>query len=57
MKTLLIAALALLVGGCSATMVSYDGNGKNIDCQPVVSIHSFGSNVTVTDGSECKAKK
>jgi PBP1b-binding outer membrane lipoprotein LpoB len=57
MKTLLMAAVALLLGGCSATVVSYEGNSKDTDCPPVVSIHSFGSNVTVTDGSECKAKK
>lgn len=57
MKILLITALALLLGGCSATMVSYEGGSKSTGCPPMVSIHSFGSNVTVTDGSECKAKK
>jgi PBP1b-binding outer membrane lipoprotein LpoB len=54
---IIIPLLALLMGGCSATVVSYEGNSKNSNCPPVVSVHSFGSNVTVSDGSECKAKK
>jgi PBP1b-binding outer membrane lipoprotein LpoB len=57
MKIIIIPLLALLLSGCSATVVSYEGNSKNTECPPVVSIHSFGSNVTVSDGSECRAKK
>lgn len=57
MKVLLITVLALLLGGCSVTRVSYDASGKNSDCPPVISVQSFGSNVSVSDVSECRIKK
>lgn len=54
MKTLLVMFSALLLGGCSATLVSVQADGKTTNCPPVVSVHSFGNSVTVSDGSECK---
>lgn len=53
MKGMLIL-LALLLSGCQATMISYSGGRVTADCPPVVRVTSFGSSVTVTDGSECK---
>jgi hypothetical protein len=55
MKRLVAALLTLLLGGCSATMVSYSSGTGQTDCPPVVSVHSIGGSVTVTDGAECKA--
>lgn len=53
MKSMLIL-LALLLSGCQATMISYNGGRTTKDCSPVVSVTNFGNSVTVTDGSECK---
>lgn len=55
MKRLTVVVLAVMLSGCSATMVSYSsGNGQS-DCPPVVSVHSIGGSVAVSDGAECKA--
>lgn len=53
MKGMLIL-LALLLSGCQATMISYNGGRTVADCPPVVRVTSFGNSVTVTDSSECK---
>lgn len=52
----LLVLSSVLLSGCSATMVSYHEAGNVTDCPPVVSVHSIGSDVTITDGLECKAK-
>lgn len=54
MKTLVLILTALLLGGCSATMVSYHGSAAGANCPPLVSVHSFGNAVTVSDSSTCK---
>lgn len=54
MKTLTLTLAALLLSGCSATVVSYKGNDPGTNCPPLVSVHSFGNTVTVSDGSTCK---
>ncbi|WP_370610925.1 hypothetical protein [Klebsiella aerogenes] len=54
MKTLTLILAAVLLSGCSATMVSYQGNTVGANCPPLVSVHSFGNTVTVSDGSTCK---
>ena len=57
MKALAAIFMSMMLGGCASTWVHIDESGGKSGCQPVVSVHSFGSNVVVTDGSECKAKK
>lgn len=54
MKIFALIFTALMLDGCSATMVSVQADGKTTNCPPVVSVHSFGSSVTISDGSECK---
>ncbi|WP_234262250.1 hypothetical protein [Klebsiella aerogenes] len=54
MKTLTLTLAALLLSGCSATVVSYEGNTAGANCPPLVSVHSFGNTVTVSDSSTCK---
>lgn len=54
MKNLTLVFAVLLLGGCSATMVSVQADGKGTGCPPLVSVHSFGNSVTISDGSECK---
>lgn len=55
MRTFCLTFIAcLLLNGCSATVVSYKSDGQSIDCPPLVSVHSFGNTVTVSDGSTCK---
>lgn len=49
--------LALLLSGCQATMISYNGGRTAANCPPVVSVTSFGNSVTVTDGSECRKEE
>ncbi|MBJ3591166.1 hypothetical protein JGC56_08400 [Salmonella enterica subsp. enterica serovar Saintpaul] len=50
----MLTPLALLLSGCQATMISYNGGRQSKECPPVVSVTSFGTSVMVTDGSECK---
>lgn len=57
MKALTAIFMAMMLAGCASTWVRIDDSGGKSGCPPVVSVHSFGSNVVVTDGSECKAKK
>lgn len=54
MKTMMVTALVMLLCGCSATVVSVKGDGKNSSCPPLVSVQSFGNNVTISDSSECR---
>ena len=54
MKTLAFTLAVLLLSGCSATVVSYEGNTAGANCRPLVSLHSFGNTVTVSDSSTCK---
>jgi hypothetical protein len=54
MKALFLMVLSLLLGGCSATMVSYSAGSAGKDCPPVVSVKSLGNSVVITDGSVCK---
>lgn len=54
MKTFTLTLAALLLSGCSATVVSYQGDAAGANCPPLVSVHSFGNTVTVSDGSTCK---
>ncbi|MDY3572498.1 hypothetical protein [Enterobacter hormaechei] len=54
MKTLTLILAAILLSGCSATMVSYQGNTAGTNCPPLVSVHSSGNTVTVSDGSPGK---
>ena len=50
----IVILLALMLGGCQATMISYNGGRQAANCPPVVRVTSFGNTVTITDGSECK---
>jgi PBP1b-binding outer membrane lipoprotein LpoB len=54
MKTILMAAVAVLLSGCSATVVSYSKNNSGAECPPIVSVKTFGSSVVIADGAECK---
>ncbi|MGQ3662086.1 hypothetical protein [Citrobacter braakii] len=53
MKWIVVFA-ALLLGGCQATLISYNGKSQSAECPPVLRVTSFGNTVTITDGSECK---
>jgi hypothetical protein len=57
MKIIALIPVALLLSACSATMVSYSSGAGQSTCPPVVSVHSIGGSVTVTDGTECRAVK
>lgn len=57
MKCLGAVLCVLLLSGCQATVVSYNTAHGERECYPVVQVHSFGSSVTVTDGSVCQEQK
>lgn len=50
----IVILLALMLGGCQATLISYNGKNQSAECPPVVRVISFGNTVTIADGSECK---
>lgn len=57
MKKFLLLPVLFALAGCSSTWVHIDETGTKTGCNPVVSVHSFGSSVVIADNSECKGKK